>query len=115
MTEADPQRTRKSAITFQLLFVRKFGVFLCPSPLLCGRHLWKPPYQIPGRVLWVCLLRPAADFIKGAVGIGAAVEHADRAVLESAVLGARARVAGRGGSGENGVLSVPVSCVLKVQ
>ena len=34
----DPLMSAKS-----ILFVRKMCAFLTPNPLLCGRHIWKPP------------------------------------------------------------------------
>ena len=35
---------------FSVLFVRKFAAFFdSPSPVLCGRHIWKPPNVKEGR------------------------------------------------------------------
>ena len=51
----------------------------------------------PWCIFRVCLLGPAAYLIKGPVGVGAAVEDADGAVLKGAVLRAGAGVARRSG------------------
>ena len=42
-----------------ILFVGKFAAFLDPLPLICGRHIWKPPYRKPPILcIWLdCLSR----------------------------------------------------------